>query len=65
MRHESFNEIPKLLSLVGPSPWKVRINSKLAKTIKPSPIKSKNDKSVTEKISSPSIIFVPSQDPLK
>ena len=31
MRNESFNEIPKLLKLVGSSPWKVRINSKLIK----------------------------------
>ena len=63
MRNESFNEIPKLLKLVGSSPWKVRINSKLIKSEKSRPITSKTNTTVIQNISSPSTLFVPSQDP--
>ena len=63
MKNESFNEIPKLLSLVGPSPWKVRINSKLAKSGKSRSNATKDNNSVIENISSPTILFVPSQHP--
>jgi glycosyltransferase involved in cell wall biosynthesis/spore maturation protein CgeB len=63
VKNKSFNEIPKLLDLVGPSPWKVRINSKLAKSGQSRPISSQANKSVIKNISSPTILFVSSQVP--
>ena len=63
MKNKSFSDIPKLLDLVGSSPWKVRINSKLAKSAKSPPTIPKSDKSVMENVSSPSILFIPSQNP--
>ena len=62
MKNELFYEIPKLLKLVGPSPWKVRINSKLIKSEKSRSTKSEANTTVIENSSSPSILFTPSQE---
>ena len=63
VKSERFNEIPTLLELVGTSPWKVRITSRLAK-LENFPQSVTKDKPVgAENKSTNSTLFSPSKNP--
>ena len=58
-----YDEIPKLLKLVGPSPWKVSVNSKLAKLGERSKPKSSDNQITGSMLQSFTELFKPSENP--
>ena len=63
IRSERFNEIPTLLELIGTSPWKVRITSRLAKLENPPQSVTKDKPVDAENKSTNSTLFSPSKNP--